>query len=217
MRADAFPATFSAIATLVLLSLATPASAVVRQGPLDSPSDTLVLQPREARDFRLHRLAGSDLHHAGLYLGIAAAPLILATPWLSGRLGVESPVGGLEESFFLLTYGALPTFAAVMAAGNLVYASAARYHTERDFALTSSPTPLAAFSFAAAKVFYLATQGDLAETHGVERGVVLAFAFSELLTMPLMRSQFSAASAFLEQVRIRVTGAGPGVDFRARF
>ncbi|HLP42828.1 MAG TPA: hypothetical protein VK465_15065 [Fibrobacteria bacterium] len=217
MRPDASLTALATMVSLTLLSLLSPAGAVVRYDPLDSPPDTLVLQPREARDFRLRRLAGSDLHHAGLYLGIAAAPLILATPWLSDRLGVESPVGGLEESFFFLTYGALPAFAAVMAAGNLVYASAARYHPERDFALSGSPAPLAALSFAAAKVFYLATQGDLAETHGVGRGLVMAFAFSELLTMPLMRSQFSAASAFLEQVRIRVTGAGPGVDIRAQF
>jgi hypothetical protein len=191
-----------------LLAAATPATAVIRQAALESPADTLDLIPRDARDFRIRRLAGSDLHHAGLYLGLASIPAVLLLPWGADVLGVDRPVRGPREAFFILTYGVLPAFTAVMAAGNTVYAGAARYHPEREFAVTRSFLPLAAFALAAGKGFYLATHPDLAGTRGVGQGVLIAFALTEALTLPGLRSRFLTASSFLDQVHIRVTGQG---------
>jgi hypothetical protein len=204
----------------VLLLAAFPASAVIRSPALDAPADTLELLPGEARDFRFRRLAGHDLHQAGLILGLASVPVILLAPWAADRLGADSPVGDSEDAFFLLTYAALPTAASMMAAGNLVYAGAARYHPERDLAITRSPLPLIAFGLAAGKIFYLAANRDLPGSGSVEKGVVYAFAFTELLTMPALRGQFRAASVFLDQVRLRVTGgpaaAGLTLEFAIR-
>lgn len=203
---------------LALLSAALPASAVIRSPALDAPADTLDLLPGEAKDFRFRRLAGHDLHQAGLVLGLASVPVLLLAPWAAEQMGAESPVGDTEDAFFLLAYAALPAAASVMAAGNLVYAGAARYHPERDLAITRSPLPLVAFGLAAGKIFYLAAHRDLPGSGSVEKGVVYALAFTELLTMPALRSRFRAASVFLDQVRIRVAGgqeaAGLALEFR---
>lgn len=178
------------------------------------------LLPSEAKDFRFRRLAGHDLHQAGLFLGLASIPVVLLTPWAADQAGVESPVGDIEDAFFLLTYAALPAAASVMAAGNLVYAGAARYHPERDLAISRSLMPVIALGLAAGKLFYLAANRDLADTDGLEQGLVVAFAFTELLTMPALRSQFRSASVFLDQVHLRVAGghsaAGLAMEFRLR-
>jgi hypothetical protein len=191
-----------------LLGAAAPASAVIRHEALESPADTLELIPRDARDFRIRRLAGSDLHHAGLYLGLASIPAVLLLPWAADAMGKDRPVRDTQEAFFLLTYGVLPAFTSLMAAGNLVYAGAARYHPEREFAITRSFLPLAAFAFTAGKGFYLATHPHLAGTGGFGKGVLIAFALTEVLTLPGLRSSFLTASSFLDQVHIRVTGGG---------
>lgn len=200
-----------------LLLLAEPAFAVLRPPALDSPPDTLELLPPDARDFRLHKHAGNDLHHAGLILGLSSIPVFLLTPWVVDNLGGESPFGEFQDGFFLLTFAALPAMSAVMASGNVVYAGAARYHPEREFAITTSLLPLAAFGLAAGKAFYLVTNPDLADSRGVEKGVLVAFALTELLTIPALRSQFNSASAFLDQVHIRVTGQGASAGLRVEF
>lgn len=191
-----------------LLGAAAPASAVIRQPALESPADTLELLPRDARDFRIRRLAGSDLHHAGLYLGLASIPAVMLLPWAADALGRDRPFRDTQEAFFLLTYGVLPAFTAVMAAGNMVYAGAARYHPERELAITRSFLPLAAFALAAGKGFYLAAHPDAARMDGYGKGVLIAFAFTEVLTLPGLRSRYLSASSFLDQVHIRVTGHG---------
>lgn len=202
-----------------ILLAAVPASAVIRSPALDAPADTLDLLPGEAQDFRFRRLAGHDLHQAGLILGLASVPVLLLAPWAAEQMDAESPVGDSEDAFFLLTYAALPAAAAMMGAGNLVYAGAARYHPDRDLAITRSPLPLIAFGLAAGKIFYLAANRDLPGS-GVEKGVVFAFAFTELITMPALRGQFRAASAFLDQVKLRVAGGpsatGLAVEFAFR-
>lgn len=201
----------------LLLALISPACAVLRPPALDSPPDTLELLPHEARDFRFRRLAGHDLHQAGLFLGLVSIPAILLAPWAAEQAGGESPIGDFQDAFFLLTYGALPVCASLMAAGNRVYAGAARYHPEREFAITSSLMPLLAFGLTAGKLFYLTANPDLAETRGVEKGLLIAFAFTELLTVPALRAQFRSASAFLDQVHIRVTGQTAAAAWRLEF
>lgn len=205
---------------LVLLLAVVPASAVIRSPALDAPADTLDLLPGEAQDFRFRRLAGHDLHQAGLILGLTSIPVLLLAPWAADQMGADSPVGDPQDAFFLLTYAALPAAASLMAAGNLVYAGAARYHPDRDLAITRSPLPLIAFGLAAGKIFYLAAHRDLPGGGNVEKGFVYAFAFTEALTMPALRGQFRAASAFLDQVRLRVAGgpsaAGLVLEFAIR-
>jgi hypothetical protein len=201
----------------LLLSLAVPSLAVLRPPALDSPPDTLELLPHEARDFRIRLHAGSDLHQAGFALGLFAVPAVLLAPWAADQAGLESPVGDFQDAFFLLTFAVLPAFSTVMASGNLVYAGAARYHPDREFAIVKSLLPVLAIALTAGKVFYLAANPDLGEATGRTRGLAVAFALTEVLTIPALHSQFSAASAFLEQVDIRVTGRGPAVSYRLEF
>lgn len=200
-----------------LLALATPALAVLRPPALDSPPDTLELLPWEARDFRISKHAGNDLHHAGLVLGLAAVPALLLMPGVADGIGRQSPVGDFQDGFFLLTFAVLPAFTSVMASGNLVYAGAARYHPDREFAITRSALPLLVFTLAAGKAFYLIAHPDMADSRGGEKGVLVAFALTELLTLPALRTQFRSASAFLDQVHIRVLGQGPALGIRLEF
>lgn len=201
----------------ILLSLAAPARAVLRPPALDSPPDTLELLPHEARDFRVRKQAGYDLHHAGLVLGMASVPVLLLAPWASDQAGLGLPAGNFQDAFFVLTFAVLPAFSSIMASGNLVYAGAARYHPDREFAIAKSILPLLAFGLTAGKAFYLAANPVSKDAKGTERGVLAAFAMTEILTIPALRTQFRAASAFLEQVHIRVTGQGPAVGLRLDF
>lgn len=206
-------------ATLLLLSvlLAAPADAVLRPPALDSPPDTLELLPYEAKDFRFRRLAGHDLHTAGMVLGLLSVPALLLMPAAAQALGADSPVGGVQEAYFVLTYAALPAFTALMASGNRVYAGAARYHDEREFALTRSPLPIFAFALFAGKTFWLLSDPGLVDRGGTAKGILIALSLTELVTLPALRSQYRAASSFLDQVHIRVTGEGPALGLRLDF
>jgi hypothetical protein len=215
LRASVLPALPALLAFTILLPA--PASAVLRPPALDSPADTLELLPREAKDFRFRRLAGHDLHAAGMALGLLSVPVLLLMPAAAQALDLESPVGGLEDAYFVLTFAALPAFTALMASGNRVYAGAARYHDEREFALTRSPLPLFAFALCAGKAFWLLSDPRLADRDGTEKGILIALSLTELLTLPALRGQFRAASSFLDQVHIRVTGQGPALGLRLDF
>ena len=201
----------------LLAFLVAPASAVLRPPALDSPPDTLELLPQEAKDFRFRRLAGHDLHDAGMFLGLFSVPALLLAPSAAEALGLESPVGGLQEAYFVLTFAALPAFTALMASGNRVFAGAARYHHEREFTLTRSPLPVLAFALFAGKAFWLLSDPGLADRGGAEKGFLIALSLTEILTLPALRGQFRAASSFLDQVHIRVTGQGPALVLRLDF
>lgn len=202
---------------VLALLMAAPASAVIRSPALDSPPDTLELLPHEAKDFRFRRLAGHDLHAAGLLLGLLSVPMVLLTPAASEALGFASPLGDPLDAYFALTFAALPAFTALMASGNRVYAGAARYHDEREFALTRSPLPVFAIALFAGKAFWILTHPDLGDADGAERGFLIAFSLTEIITLPALRSQYRAASSFLDQVHIRVTGQGPALGVKIEF
>lgn len=211
------PGLGGAVLPVLLALLVVPASAVLRPPALDSPPDTLELLPDEAKDFRFRRLAGHDLHAAGMALGLLSVPAVLLAPAAAEALGAESPIGGLQEAYFILTFAALPAFTALMASGNRVYAGAARYHHEREFAITRSPLPVLAFALFAGKAFWLLSDPDLAGRDGAGKGLLIALSLTELLTLPALRGQYRAASSFLDQVHIRVTGQGPTLGIRLEF
>jgi hypothetical protein len=160
------------------------------------------------------RLAGHDLHQAGFYLGMASVPALLLAPWAFDLAGRESPLQDSEDAAFLLTFVALPAFSAMMSAGNLVYSRAARYHTDREFAITRSVIPLLAISLAAGKSFYYFTQADIHDSGLLGNGVLIGLALTEVLTLPALRGQFRSASVFLDQVDVRVIGQSASIGWR---
>jgi hypothetical protein len=196
------------------LLLARPASAVLRPPALESPPDTLDLLPRDARDFKFSRLAGHDLHQAGFYLGLASVPAVLLAPYAFDLAGGESPLRGPDDAALFLSFVALPAASALMASGNRVYARSARYHTEREFEITKSIIPLLAFTLAAGKSYWYFTQADIHDSGIFRNGLLIGFALTEAFTMPALRGQYRSASAFLDQVEVRVIGSGAGIGLR---
>lgn len=207
-------ATCFALALALCILLPTPASAVLRPPALESPPDTLELLPRDARDFHVSRLAGHDLHQAGYYLGLASVPLLLLSPYAFDLAGGENPLGDAEDGLFFLSFVVLPSVSALMASGNLVYARSARYHPDREFAITKSVVPLLAFSLAAGKTFYYFSQADIHESDLLQNGVLIGFALTELFTLPALRGQFRSASVFLDQVEVKVIGQSAAIGWR---
>jgi hypothetical protein len=101
-----------------------------------------------------------------------------------------------------------------MASGNLVYARSARYHTEREFAITKSVVPLLAVSLAAGTTFYYFSQADKEESGLLGNGLLIGFALTEIFTLPALRGQFRSASVFLDQVEVKVIGRSAGIGWR---
>lgn len=206
-------------AAAALLAAAPPALAVLRPPDVDIQADTLELLPDEAQDFRFRRLAGHDLSDAGLFLALASVPLAFATPFVMDRFDKDHYLHDPLNTYYLLGFALLPAASSLMAAGNLVYGGAARYHTEREFAITRSALPLVAFGLAAGKAFWIATHPDPTEGDfgPVGAGLLIGFALTELYTLPALRNRFKAASYFLDQVRIRVAGQGNRVGLVVEF
>lgn len=207
------------LAAASLLIAALPARAVLRPPDVDIQADTLELLPDEAQDFRFRRLAGHDLSDAGLFLALASVPLAFATPFVMERLDDRHYLRDPMNAFYLLGYAVLPAASTLMAAGNLVYGGAARYHTERDFAINRSILPLIAFTLSAGKTFWIVTHPSHTEADLDELGTALfiGIALTELFTLPALRIHFKSASHFLDQVHIRVTGQGNRVGMAVDF
>jgi hypothetical protein len=195
-----------------LFGLAAPAHAVLRLPSLEE-TDTLDLDPSEARDFQVHKLAGADLNDAGFYLALAALPVTF--------LAAENPRAlGLPDNrlgSFLMAFGAYPVFAATMAAGNLTYGKATRYHAQRDYGISYSLLPFFACSAAAAKVVILAVNYDRMGNGGAYPALLLAMAASEVFFIPALRIQYRSAQTYLDQVRVRVAGKPNGLSLRVDF
>lgn len=193
---------------IFLIFSAASAHAVVRLPSLEE-ADTLDLDTREAHEFFVARQAGSDLNDAGYYLSLAAVPAIYFAFMDPDEVGFSSD----EAAFMAGAYGLLPVLSATMAAGNMVYAKAARYHRQRDYGITYSLLPFFACAAAAAKLAVWAVRYD-------DPSVTPALAilgFTELFFVPALRIQFSNAEGWLEQVRVRVVPAPQGLSMRLDF
>jgi hypothetical protein len=193
-----------------LLVLASSAHAVMREPSLEE-ADTLDLDPREARDFRVHQLAGEDLNDAGFYLSLLALPALGVAIANPGALGFSGP----GEGYLALTCGALPVLAATMAAGNMVYAQAARYHRQRDYAISYSLLPFFACAAAGAQFVVLAVNYDRGDRD--LPAALWALGLTDLFFIPALRIQFHNAENYLGQVRLRVAPRPDGVSLRLDF
>jgi hypothetical protein len=126
-----------------------------------------------------------------------------------GSLGFSSS----DEAYLVAAYGAIPLLSAAMAAGNMLYAKAARYHRQREYAISYSLLPFFACAAAGAKLAVLAVNYDDPDL----TPLLFALGLSELAFIPALRIQFRGAENWLEQVRIRVAGRPDGVSMALDF